>query len=133
MLRMVFGLCLLSAVLPPGGWAQGGCTPHVQARPISRNLPHALHDQALESLKILYPQHQLLVARRSAVLGPVEYALVAYRQTLGADTIQIAATAVVLSSAQAWSVDATCTTGQLPEALVSMMEILANLPKRVTH
>jgi hypothetical protein len=127
MLRLRFILGLISAVVPQTARAQGACIPQVQARPAFRNLPSLFHDQALESLRTLYPLHEVLVARRTATLGQVEYGLVVYRETPSADSVHIGAVAVAHSGNHAWDLDATCPTAQLPDALVSTMEALTNL------
>lgn len=121
----VFGL--LSAVAPGSAHAQGVCIPQVQARPAIRNLPSLFHDQALESLRTLYPRHEVIVARRTATLGQVEYALVVYREAPSADSVHIGAVAVTRSGNRAWDLDATCPVAQLPDALISTMEALTNL------
>lgn len=105
----------------------GTCSPSLETMAASRNLPYQFLDQGLESLRALYPEHRLLLARRDGHLGRVEYSLLVYQETPAADSAQIAGAAVV--GDRAWSVAATCPMSELPEGLVATMEAIAALPR----
>jgi hypothetical protein len=82
----------------------------------------------MESLPATTPGSQVLVSRRVAAIGVVEYALVVYREAPGADSLHFMAVAVHRDRVEkAWDLDATCPATLLPEGLVSTMEALGNL------
>ena len=95
---------------------------------MSRYLPYSFYDQGLETLKALHPAHQLLVARRDGRLGRADYALLVYRESPAADSTRIEGLATVGDSA--WSIEASCSTDQLPDGLVSTLERIGELPRR---
>ena len=122
------GLLLSLSALAVGGTGPDPCEPKVVSRTPSRDLPHALYDQAMTSLPAISPSYQLLVGRRSETIGAVEYALLVYRETPTADSVEIMAVAVSRGTpARAWDLEATCPAPRLPEALVTTMELLGNL------
>ena len=95
---------------------------HVRDR---RTLPHAYHDQGVESLRALYPEHVLLVQRRSSRLGDVLYSLLVYKEDPLAEVVHLGGVAVV--HPDAWSFDMTCTPGDLAGGLVTLLEEVAAL------
>ena len=48
---------------------------------VHRWLPHSYFDQAMDSLRALHPDLQLLVTRRVGNLGNILYSLVCYRES----------------------------------------------------
>jgi hypothetical protein len=124
----VLGLILLLGALPDSAHGQE-CRPSVLRRAeVSRNLPYVLHDQATESLRALAPAHRILVSRRTATIGRVEYALVAYQETSTTDSVRIIALAVDWSGPASWDLSATCEAGAFPDGLLNTMTALARLP-----
>lgn len=95
----------------------------------NRSLPQAFYDQAVTSLPLLYPNHQLLVARRTGVLGEVEYALICFKETSKSRHGVIEAIAVF--EERAWHLKK-ITPPSCGEALVDILEYIANLPSNPT-
>jgi hypothetical protein len=107
------------------------CTPRVTRRTtINRTLPHALYDQAMESLRAMHPDRRVLAARRVSRIGQVEYTLLAYQRT-PTDSVRIVALAVHWESNAGWDLDVACAEPGWTQGLLSVMEALAALPRGV--
>jgi hypothetical protein len=104
------------------------CQPRITAHePVTHGLPYTFYDQATESIHALFPKHTILIARRTAHIGQVDYAMLAYQET-PEDTVHIIALAVYWENRSAWNLDADCSPDSWPEGLLHTMEILADLP-----
>jgi hypothetical protein len=126
-LLLINALLLLGSV---GGTAgeiklQNGSTLSVTPAEYSRILPHAFYDQALASLKSLFPKHVLLAARRAGVIGEVQYALVCFKETPSSERVVIEASAVHRD--HAWNLEAIAPPA-FGDTLVQVLEQIALLP-----
>ncbi len=131
MKRAIMFVVLAALVLPVSlGAAEDeltGCEPRFEEIQNTRILPHAFHDQSVESLDALYPEHEILAARRYSTLGAMRYSLLVYKETPLADSVHIAGVTVLKD--RAWRFSATCTVDTLAEGLVSTLESIADLLK----
>jgi len=103
---------------------EGGGTLTVRPTPFSRILPHAFHDQAMESLPLVFPEHVLHASRRSGQVGEVLYALVCFQETKASARVTIQAVAVHGESA--WRVDGSAP-GSCSDAVLRALEEVAKL------
>lgn len=55
----------------------------IQESPHHRGVPHFYYDQAMEAIKDLCPESEVLVARRFGTLGEAVYSLVCYKESKG--------------------------------------------------
>ena len=81
--------------------AQGWADPELKVSPIqpTRWLPHDYHDQAVASVKAMYPDAEIVANRRTGILSQGHvYSLLAYRIDSGVTVVQ---GAVILRS-HAW-------------------------------
>jgi hypothetical protein len=91
----------------------------------NKGLPHAFFDQAMNSLPHLYPDHELLLGVRTAVLGEVEYALICLRETPSSHHVVIEAVAAL--KGRAWRYKE-ITPASCEEALAKILGHIGNLP-----
>ena len=91
-----------------------------------RWLPHAYHDQVIDSINALYPENKILVKRRYGKIGSVIYSLIAYKESNNALSVTI--NGVVIKDKLAWVMNAEVPEFKLDETLVLTMERLPKLP-----
>lgn len=104
------------------------CQPRVtNLELVTRGLPHTFYDQAKESIHALFPKHTILAERRTAHIGQVDYAMLAYQETPG-DTVRIIALAVHWESRSAWNLESECSPDDWTVGFLNTMETLAALP-----
>lgn len=102
-----------------------GGTLTISSTVYSRALPHAFFDQAMSSLPLLYPRHQLLASRRTGVFGEIIYALVCYKETPSSEHAVLQAVAVFKD--RAWNLNAISPLSY-GDTLVEVLEHIGKLP-----
>lgn len=121
-------LIVTALVARPAPGAGPTCEPTFEHTSDRRTLPHAVHDQAAESIDALHPDHDVLVVRRAARIGGVTYSLLAYREQPADDAVHVSGAAVF--HPDAWTFDMTCPSGEIADGLVTLLERIAALEDR---
>jgi hypothetical protein len=122
---------LASLTVAPTPLAQGSvgtsCTPIFKTAQYNRGLPSAYVDQGLASIPHLYPNHRLLLQRRSSQLGDVGFSLLVYQEDAGKPDITVEGMAT--HGLKAWTFTARCSADSLTEGLVTTLEEIAKLSR----
>ena len=93
--------------------------------PAARNLPHAYHDQARATLHGTRPQLEVVVDRRSGLLGAARYSLLAYRSQPTGRDYQL--TACVVRDTQAWRLELAVDEARFDAGLLAMLQRIRQL------
>jgi len=129
--KMTFLIALLAAITvgqtPPQAPIGTPCTPHFRAAQYHRGLPEAYADQGLASISRLYPNHRLMLQRRSSQLGEVAFSLLIYQEDAGKSDITVEG--VATHNVNAWYFSARCSADSLPAGLVTTLEDIAKLSR----
>ncbi len=94
--------------------------------PYHRGVPHSYYDQTMESIKHLYPENNVLVARRFAALGQAVYSLVCYKQTEGASEVIVGG--ILAAGRMSWHFSGEVPTEGFRESLILILEAISKLP-----
>lgn len=89
--------------------------------PAARNLPHAYHDQAKQSLS----GAEVVVDRRSGRLGEASYSLLAYRSQPTGRDYQLSA--CVVRGAQAWRLELSIDEARFDAGLLMLLQRIRQL------
>lgn len=93
--------------------------------PAARNLPHSYHDQVRESLQAASPGLEIVVDRRSGLLGQARYSLLAYRSRPTGHDYQLSA--CVVRGEQAWRLELAVDEARFDAALLAMLQRIRQL------
>jgi hypothetical protein len=102
---------------------------HIEEILFSRILPTAFYDQAMASIPALYPESEIVAARRFGRFGNnlvSSYSMVCYKQSADVDEVTI--TGVVVSDGKAWSFDTKVNAPLFVDTLIRVLETVGNLP-----
>lgn len=97
--------------------------------PPSRILPQAYYDQALASIPEVYPESQILVARRLGSIGrgsAARYALIGYKKLKTQDRVTIGG--IVTGANSAWSFETAVVDTHFNQTLLLVIETISELP-----
>ncbi len=101
------------------------CEPRFQPAASQSLAPHTFFDQAMASITTLYPDHVVLVSRRSSSIAGVNYSLIAYRERGDAAAVRIDGAANLDS--KAWVFDLACPANRAMDGLLTLLEQIADL------
>jgi hypothetical protein len=136
-MKILFILSFILTVSAPGG-AQDkerdvvldtGVKLHIKEILFSRILPTAYYDQAMASIPALYPDSEIVAARRFGRFGnnlASSYSMVCYKQSADVDEVTISG--VVVSDRKAWLFDTKVNSSLFVDTLIRVLETVANLP-----
>jgi hypothetical protein len=102
----------------------------MRVRPIvaHRGLPHAFHDQAVESIRATAPQARFVERLRAETLGAITYAVVAWKQDARATHVNV--DAAVVSGRRAWAFELSAPVAGYPAARAGLLERMQALASR---
>ena len=92
-------------------------------------MPWTFVDQGLESLRHLFPKHQLLAQRRASKLGEVTFSLLVYKKDDRKPAVTIERSAVTgpPQDLKAWRFTTRCQTEGMTDGLGTTLEGIAKL------
>lgn len=97
----------------------------IQESPYHRRVPHSYYDQAMESIKHLYPENDVLVARRFGTLGEAAYSLVCYKQSKGSSKVIVGGMLVV--GRMSWHFSGEVPAERFNDSLILILEAISKL------
>lgn len=100
----------------------------VQTTPYHRGLPHSYYDQAMESIKHLYPENDVLLGRRFGSLGEAVYSLVCYKQSKTSSNVMV--TGMLVLDKMTWHFGGEVSAENFTDSLVLILEAISKLPQR---
>jgi hypothetical protein len=98
----------------------------IQESPNHRGVPHFYYDQAMESIKHLYPESEVLVARRFGTLGEVVYSLVCYKEFKGSSKVIVGGMLAV--GRRSWRFNGVVPVEGFTDSLVLILEAISKPP-----
>lgn len=102
----------------------------IRESPNHRGVPHLYYDQAVESIKDLYPKSEVLVARRFGTLGEVAYSLVCYKEFKRSSKVVVGGMFAV--GRRSWRFDGMVPVEGFTDSLVLILEAISKSPSSKT-
>jgi hypothetical protein len=93
--------------------------------PVHRTLPHSFHDQAVESVRALYPDGEILAAERLGRADAIQYALVSYTRERDSGFVNV--DCVATDSRRAYRLSLVAERDRYGEAIAAVMQVMSGL------
>ena len=98
----------------------------------TRDYPQNGYDEGMYHLPSIYPSHVMLCKRRLGKVGEVYYSMLCYKTTPEIKKVTIDGE-VVVPVEESWSFKVTVSEDDLDNALLRILEVLSNLPYKLSH
>ena len=120
-------LNLIAASLSSAQTLENSCKPAFTATARDRTVPWSFVQQGLKSIPLLYPKHVLLAQRGSSAVGDVDFSLLVYKEDR--DKPDVTVEGMAAHELRAWFFTAHCSTDNLIDGLVTVLEEIAKLSR----